>query len=188
LHNGTGFKNTISRENSAGKLFVAESENLQEIWSQIFIQQSAMSVKKLTLNMSGMEEAFFSDTVLIGLVSRLPAHRICWMLNRRFGLCFRRQADLDICVPDQEGAECYFPMYEYTVPLSDERHLLYRLKTRGEFLVPELKQLDFLWMIQSSDAADAAEELTPFLREQEDIQLAQILSADRLKHLNYLLV
>jgi len=147
-----------------------------------------MSGKKLTLDMAAMEDAFFADTALIGLASRLSAPRLCWLLNRRFDLQLGRRADLDICVTKAPSQQYYFPIYEYTVPLSDMRYLLYRLKCREECLLPELKQLDFLWMIQGGEAAVAADRLTIHLRRQQEIQLAQVLSADRLKNPGYLLV
>ncbi|XZF15111.1 IPExxxVDY family protein [Chitinophagaceae bacterium MMS25-I14] len=143
---------------------------------------------KWTLSMEDMLEAFFEDSCLIGLVSALPAYRLCWLLNQRFGLSFVREGDLDICLQKSAGQQHHFSIYQYCIPLSGTRYLLYKLKDKKEVLLPEVKQLDYLWMIQSNDAEDEAATITQYLRNIPDIQMAQIITLDRLKNLNHLLV
>jgi hypothetical protein len=101
---------------------------------------------------------------------------------------FVRQPDLDKSITKADAGTYYFPGYEYCVPLSDERYILYRLKSRDESLLPELKQLDFIWMVQGSNAALTAQELIQHLRGIADIQLAQILDISKLKNRNFLIV
>ncbi len=148
-----------------------------------------MSTKKLTLNMADMESDFFSDTSLIGLACSQPAHKICWTLNRHFDMRFCRKPDLDVRVKkSKDEEEQYFSIYEYLQPLNGTRHLLYKLKNSEDVLLPEVKQLDYLWMIQSEDAEQEAMILSHQLRDLPGIQLAQIIDPDRLKRLNYLLI
>lgn len=66
--------------------------------------------------------------------------------------------------------------------------LLYKLKSDKQSLLPEAKNLDYLWMIQSSAPGSQAVQITEFLRTMPDIQLAQIISPDKLKNLSNLLV
>jgi hypothetical protein len=143
---------------------------------------------KLVLDMAAMQEDFFSDSALIGIVSALPVYRFSWLLNRKFGLRFEREADLDVIVQTGKGKQYYFPVYQYCLPLNGYKHLLYKLKSDKETLLPEVKQLDYMWMIQSSTADNEAYEIIQHLRNINDIQLAQILSHDRLKNLSSLLV
>jgi hypothetical protein len=147
-----------------------------------------MSGKKLMLDMAAMEDAFFADSALIGLSSQLPAPALCWMLNRRFDLSFERKPELDICVSRGSGQQYFFPIYEHIVPLSDARYLLYRMRTREEYLMQELRQLDFLWMFQGGDADGVATMFAGHLRNMPEIQLAQVLDMARLKQPRYLLV
>ncbi len=138
--------------------------------------------------MAPVQEAFFSDTVLVGLASRLSATSLCSLLNLSFGIRFVRQPDLDKSIVKADSGTYYFPGYEYCLPLSDERYILYRLKSREEYLLPELKQLDFIWMVQGGNAARTAQELVQHLRGMPDIQLAQILDTGKLKNRNFLIV
>lgn len=143
---------------------------------------------KWTLNIAAMQEEFFTDTTLIGIASPLPGYRFCWMLNEYFDMNFVRDADLDICIQDNGKEAHYFPLYRYDMPLNGNRYLLYKLKSDKENLLPEIRQLDYLWMIQSNTSETDAQLITQQLRELPDIQLAQMILPERLKNLNYLLV
>ena len=143
---------------------------------------------KFVLDMAAMQEDFFADSALIGIASTLPSYRFCWLLNERFALNLAREAELDIVLQTGKGNQHFFPVYQYCLPLNGYRHLLYRLRSDKETLLPEIKQLDYLWMIQSNDAEEDASNVTQHLRNIPDVQLAQVLSHDRLKNLNSLLV
>lgn len=143
---------------------------------------------KLTLDMAAMQEEFFADAALIGLVCTLPVSRLCWLLNKRFDISFTRQPDMDICLQKSPAKQHYFSIYAYNIPLSETRYLLYKLKSSTEALLPELKQLDYLWMIQSSCAETEAAAFTTLLRDMPEIQLAQTITPDRLKNISHLLL
>ncbi|MBS1587641.1 MAG: IPExxxVDY family protein [Bacteroidetes bacterium] len=143
--------------------------------------------KKVLLDMGAIHEDFFADTALIGIVSSLPAYRFCWLLNRHFGLDLVRQPDLDICMSGEEGPQ-YFPIYQYAEPGSSFVYTIYKLKSNKEALLPEVRQLDYAWMIQSSDPEVDANNIVKQLRDIPDIQLAQVLQADKLKSINNLIV
>jgi hypothetical protein len=142
----------------------------------------------MTLNVAAMQEEFFSDTALIGIVSALPAYRFCWMVNEKFDMNFVRDAESDICIQDSQKQEHYFSIYKYCAPLNGNKYLIYKLKHDKESLLPEVKQLDYLWMIQSNDPEHDAGAITNYLRDIPDVQLAQVIMPDRLKNLNHLIV
>ena len=143
---------------------------------------------KMTLNVAAMQEEFFADTALIGIVSALPAYRFCWMLNERFDMNFVRDAESDICIQDAQKQEHYFSIYKYCTPLNGNKYLIYKLKHDKESLLPEVRQLDYLWMIQSNAPETDASVITGYLRDIPDVQLAQVITPDKLKHLNHLIV
>lgn len=143
---------------------------------------------KWTLDTEAMEEDFFSDSALIGIVSALPAYKLCWKLNTGLDLNFVREPELDIFLQKTKTTRHYFPIYQYAIPLSGCRHLMYKLKSDKEALLPEVKQLDYLWLIQSHEAAHEAHIAAQQLRNIADIQLAQILDLEKLKNLSNLLV
>lgn len=145
-------------------------------------------INKKVLDVSAMQEDFFADTALVGIVSSLPAYRFCWLLNYHFAMDLMREPDMDICIPGGEHGKLYFPIYQYSEPSSSCINTIYKLKSDKEVLLPEVKQLDYLWMIQSNDPEGDAEDITQSLRGIPDIQLAQVLQADKLKNLNNLIV
>ena len=162
--------------------------------SRFLIPQNNKSLKnkgmssKLTLNIAAMQEDFFSDAALIGIVSGLPAYYFCWMLNQHFDMSFTREPELDIRVLSKTNHENFFPIYQYCVPLNGARYLLYKLKSNKQSLLPEAKNLDYLWMIQSSTPAVHAKQITDYLRDMPEVQLAQIIEPEKLKNLGNLLV
>jgi len=142
---------------------------------------------KWTLDTLAMQEDFFADTALIGIASALPAYRFCWLLNKHFDMQFRREPELDVCL-QSTGRQIYFPIFQYIPHLSGTKHLIYKLKNDKETLLPEAKQLDYLWMIQSNAPDSDAQTITQSLRDIPDIQLAQILATDKLKSLDHLII
>lgn len=147
-----------------------------------------MSVKKFRLDMSYEQEAFFAETALVGLSCRMSATSLCRLLNLSFGLSFTRNPEIDKAIERPNAETYYFPGYDYRLPLCGDRYLLYRLRSRGECMFPELRQLDFIWLLQSSNASAIAQGMVKHLRELREIQLAQIIDANMLKDRNTLLL
>lgn len=137
--------------------------------------------------MSAMQDDFFSEAAMIGIVTALPGYHLCWLLNNHFDIEFVREPSQNI--PLQKKENTYnFPIYQYTFPNSAHKYLLYKLKDGKEPLLPETKQLDYLWLIQTATPEYDAMNITTELKNIPDIQLAQILAPEQLKSLNNLLV
>jgi hypothetical protein len=144
---------------------------------------------KWVLDTVAMQEDFFENTALIGIASTLPVYRLCWLLNKHFGTAFLREPDLDISIPSPSPEVIhYFPIYQYTLPLCCHRHLLYQLKSMHKFLLPEVKQLDYLWLVQDNDPEKEAHEISSTLKTLPEVQLSTILQFDKLKNLANLLI
>jgi hypothetical protein len=144
--------------------------------------------KQWTLNTEAMQEEFFADTALIGIVSTLPGYQFCWMLNKQLETNFIREPEMDVCVQNGKKDQNYFPIYQCNIPMNGSRYILYKLKSNKENLLPEVKQLDYLWMIQSNSPDSDAQNITGHLRDMPEVQLAQVIAADRLKNLDNLIV
>lgn len=144
-------------------------------------------MSKLVLDMAAMQEDFFAETAMIGIASSVPAYRLCWLLNERFGINFVRDPEQNISLRKKDN-QYYFAVYQYELPNSCHKYLLYQLKNGKETLLPETKQLDFIWLLQTASPDEDAAEIAAILRSIPDIQLAQILSAEQLKSINNLLV
>lgn len=166
------------------------------MWIYLEIYEDARTLKlklnhmtaKLILDTAAMQDEFFADTALIGIVSALPPYRFCWTLNNKLDIDFIRVPELDIVLQTNPESQLYFPIYQYNMPVNGTNYLLYKLKNGNETLLPEVRQLDYLWMIQSKSAVEDADTIIRYLRDIPDIQLAQILSAENLKNRMYLVV
>lgn len=145
---------------------------------------------KNVLNTLAMEESFFSGTALIGISSPLPVYRLCWLFNEHMGTNFTRRSpaeDIELQRPKSEIKE-YFPLYNYEIDNQGGQHFLYKLKSGNETLLPEIKQVDYVWLIESADAEAEADIVVQHIKTLPDILLAWVLEPDKLKHLNHLLV
>jgi len=142
---------------------------------------------KLVLDMDAMQEDFFSESALIGIGTALQAYNLCWHLNSRFDIAFERDPDQNISVKKKDKQfEC--PVYVYYLPNSNYKYLLYKLKNGADSLIPEARQLDYIWLVQTANPETDAQEILSELRQWGEIQLAQILSPIQLKSLSNLLV
>jgi hypothetical protein len=137
--------------------------------------------------MAAMQDEFFSDSAFVGIGTAMQGYRLCWMLNNHFGIGFYRDPELNIAVQKKE-ARHHFPIYQYELPNSYHKYLLYKLKSGSESLLPETRQLDYLWLVQTANYMEDAAYIASELKSIADIQLARVLETDQLKNLNNLLV
>lgn len=138
--------------------------------------------------MSGAAEDFFQDTAMVGIGSAMPGYRFCWSVNKDFDFGFVREPEFDLEYKPAKDQIHFFSLYQYEVPHSSCKHLLYKLRSEKKALLPEIKQLDYLWLICSPTAEDEARLITDELRNMPEIQLAQIIPPERLKNLNHLIL
>ena len=137
--------------------------------------------------MAAMQEDFFQETAMIGIVAALPAYHFCWLLNDHFDINFTREPDQNLYLM-KKGVRYSFPTYQYDLPNSYHKYLLYKLKHGAESLLPETKQMDYLWLIQTANFDEDGQAIARELRNIASIQMAQLLGSEQLKSLNNLLV
>lgn len=143
---------------------------------------------KLVLDMSAVQEEFFSDTAMIGIGCPLQGHEFCWTINRRLDFNFVREPENDVEYKPAKDHAHFFSLYKYEEPLSTCMHLLYKLRSDKKSLLPEIKQLDYLWLIKDRMADALCGEITAELRDIPQIQLAQSIDPERLRNINHLLL
>jgi hypothetical protein len=147
---------------------------------------------KLLLSNTAMVEDFLEDTSLIGIVSAQPGYRMCWMINNHFEIDFTCDPDQSITLRKKDRkkteSEYVFPVYQFDLPNSYYKYLLYKLKNGSESLLPESRQIDYLWLVQTGNSEDDANHIINELRSIPDIQLVLLLDKNELKNLDNLLV
>lgn len=158
------------------------------------------------LDMTQMQERFFTDTAMVGIASSLPGYRMCWAINNFFGTEFinvpentikmkevkenksaaqslvkQMQPDMFGNIEEVKGAYFYFPTYSHYFANSSYYYILYQLKSENRVLLPEIKHLDYLWLIQTAQSGHDMHIILDQLRKMKDVQLAQELTAHQLK-------
>ena len=104
-------------------------------------------MKRFQLDMEEMTGEFFDNARLLGIVAPVHDYRLCWSVNRLFRFRFRMNNDIEIQLTKRQR-KYYFPIYEYCEPHSSLTHYIYNNQHDGEFLLPEFRHLDFLWLLK----------------------------------------
>jgi hypothetical protein len=107
---------------------------------------------KLKLNQDELTEDFFHDTRLLGIVVSAKSYRFCWQLNNSLGYDFRLNPDLEIHL-QKKGRQYFFSVYQHAVN-NFLSHFIYHNQYDGEYLLPEFKHMDFLWLIKGETVPD----------------------------------
>ncbi|HVF97114.1 MAG TPA: IPExxxVDY family protein, partial [Flavisolibacter sp.] len=101
---------------------------------------------KLTLDNKDLTDGFFEETRLIGIMAPVKDYLFCWQVNSLLGVDFRINNELEIQLR-RKDRNYFFAVYEYSQPATCLMHYLYNNQNDGEYLLPELKHLDFLWLL-----------------------------------------
>ncbi len=142
---------------------------------------------KLTLNNDDLTEEFFENTRLLGIMAPVKDYQFCWHLNSTIGLDFRVNHDLEIKVI-KKRRNYFFSVYEYTEPTRFLSHYVYNNQFEGEYLLPEFRHLDFLWLMKGDEVCDdALQETILTIRSIASVQLVAELTMDKINNKENLL-
>ena len=134
-----------------------------------------------------MEEEFFEDTALVGIATALPAYKLCWMLNEFFEIDFMCEPEMT-CPFVKNNLVYHLPVFQYLLPNCSHRFILYKLKYFQVSMLPEIAQIDYLWLIQTATHKRDAQDIKDGLRKIPEITLSQVLELEDIKNIKNLLV
>ena len=143
--------------------------------------------QKLKIDNEALAEEFFEDSLLLGIVAPFKDYQFSWLLNRSLGFNFRINNDIEIQLTKKQR-KYFFSIYEYAIPNINLAHYLYNNQHDGEYLLPEFKHLDFLWLIKGDPVA--AEDLNVLLlsiRALPGVQLVTEMTSEKIKHKQHLI-
>lgn len=142
---------------------------------------------KLKLNIEELTGEFFEDTRMLGLVAPVRAYQFCWQLNNRLRMDFRINNDIEIQLTKHQR-NYFFGVYEYRERGNALRHFLYNNQHDGEYLLPEFKHLDFLWLLKGDVVPDEKLALlTGSIRTVPGVQLVTELVQEKIKNKGHLI-
>lgn len=137
---------------------------------------------KLILDNEELTHGFFENTRLLGVMAPMRDYQFCWNLNNSFGMNFRVNNDIEIKLIKKKRTY-YFSVYEYNEPSRFLSHYLYDNQFDGEYLLPEFKHLDFLWLMKGDEVSDEAmQETIRIIRNMAGVQLVAELSVEQIKN------
>ena len=143
---------------------------------------------KLKLDNNAAEISFFEDARIIGMVAPLKDYSFIWNLNNQLGFNFRINNFLEIQLK-RKGRDYYFDVFEYKSQTSEILHYIYNNQHDGEFLLPELKHLDFLWLLKFEIITnDEVKNLMEAIRKIPGVQLVTEVTKDKIKNKQHLIL
>ena len=141
---------------------------------------------KLTLDTRGMMDDFFEETKLLGIMAPMKDYQFCWHLNQLLGIDFRINNELEIQLQKKQRSY-FFAIYEYNEPSTCLKHYLYNNHHDGEYLLPEFKHLDFLWLLKDDFVSDESlNNLVQSIRTVNGVQLVVVLTNQKIRNKEHL--
>ena len=143
---------------------------------------------KLKIDNEALAEEFFEDAALLGIVAPIKDYQFSWQLNQLLGLNFRVNNDIEIQLTKKQR-KYFFSIYEYAVPAISLTHYLYNNQHDGEYLLPEFKHLDFLWLAKGEEMEkEEASVLIQSLRLLPAVQLVTEMTNEKIKNKQFLIL
>ncbi|MBL7767144.1 MAG: IPExxxVDY family protein [Chitinophagaceae bacterium] len=143
-----------------------------------------IKTKKLVLDNAALEEEFFEDVMLIGIVSPLEPHQLIWRIQKATGFLFNRNPEHDI-----EINGLFFPIYQFNEKGKFIEHIIYTNRKKTDFLLPEARNTDFIWMLKGSLQHAGYESMIPSIIQQINrVDHSFIINPAHLKNRQYLIL
>lgn len=141
---------------------------------------------KLSLNNHELAEEFFEDTRLLGIMAPVRDYQFCWHLNNILGMDFRINHDIEIQLK-RKNRDYFFTVFEYCEPTGSLAYFVYNNQFEGEYLLPEFKHFDFLWLMKGDIVADELLQQTiNSIKNINTVQLVAELTNEKIKNKEHL--
>jgi hypothetical protein len=124
----------------------------------------------------------------MGIVAPLKDYQFSWLINQHMGFNFRINNSLEIQLKKKDR-NYFFSIYQYEVPNTSVIHYLYNNQFDGEYLLPEFKHLDFLWLMKGDEVSD--EELAymmQIIKKLPGVQLVTEMTNEKIRNKQHLIL
>lgn len=141
---------------------------------------------KLLLNNKELTEDFFADTRLLGIMAPIKDYQFCWQLNHSMALDFRLNNDIEIKLI-RKKRDYFFSVFEYGEPTGSLSHYIYNNQFDGEYLLPEFKHLDFLWLMKGDEVSDhTLKQTIDLIKTIDKVQVVLELAGEKIRNKEHL--
>jgi len=142
---------------------------------------------KLKLDLDDLANDFFDNTRLAGIVAPLKSYQFCWHLNHLLHFDFRINNDIEIQL-QKKKRDYFFSVFEYREPVSSLVHYLYNNQFDGEYLLPEFRHLDFLWLMKGDTVSEVFfQQIISSVKTISGVQLVMELTNEKIKNKGHLI-
>jgi hypothetical protein len=142
---------------------------------------------KLKLDLDELAEDFFSDTRLIGIVSPIKDYQLCWQLNQLLTIDFRNNNDIEIQLKRRKR-DYYFAVFQYCEMNNALVHYLYNNQFDGEYLLPEFRHLDFLYLLKGDVVSEGyMQQLMETIKTINGVQLVMELVHEKIRNKGHMI-
>ena len=142
---------------------------------------------KLKISNDDLADSFFEDSHVLGVVSSLKNYQFIWHINQQLGFTFRLNSELEIELR-KKTRNYFFSIYEYQIPQTSLVYYIYHNQNNGEYLLPEFKHLDFIWMIKGEDfSLKELEALQKTIKMMPSVQFVIEMDQEKIKNKQHLI-
>lgn len=143
---------------------------------------------KLKIDNETLVEEFFYCAKLLGIMTPLKDYRFIWHINQHLGYNFRAIPGLEIQLR-KKNRNYFFSIYEFKSPSCNTTHYLYNNQFDGEYLLPEFKHLDFLWLVKDDeDMVNDISNIFHPVRSLPGVQLVVEMTNEKIKNKQHLIL
>lgn len=147
---------------------------------------------KLVLDDTHFSEDFYSESKLIGIVTSYKSYKFCWQLNKHLGLHFKLNNLLEIQLTKTKkgvARNYFFQVYQFKNILTNLDHLIYHNQFNGEYLLPEYKHIDFIWMMKGDVLNNPlVDTILQRVKQLDGLQLLLEINSSKLIHKEHLFI
>lgn len=142
---------------------------------------------KLKIDNELLAEEFFDQTLLLGIMAPMESHQFVWQVNQAMRFDFRINNEIEIQLT-KKNRNYFFSVFEYHEPNQTLFYYLYKNQYDGEYLLPEFKHLDYLWL-SKGDLPDSEGEkaLISDVRSIPGVQLVIELNNEKIRNKQHLI-
>jgi hypothetical protein len=141
---------------------------------------------KLVLDNKNLADDFFEDTRLLGIMAPIKDYQLCWHLNHLMRMDFRINNDIEIQLSKRDR-NYFFAVYEFCEPTGSLSHYLYNNRFDGEYLLPEFKHVDFLWLMKGDIVnEESLQQTINDIKEISGVQLVIELTNEKIRNKEHL--
>jgi hypothetical protein len=142
---------------------------------------------KLKIDTETLIEEFFDSACLFGIVAPVKDYLFSWNIKQTIGYNFKLNHQIEIQLKKKDR-NYFFSIYEYMIPGCQLVHYLYNNQDDGEYLLPEFKHLDFLWLAKGEEMnREEIKSLQQSIKLLPGVQLVTEMTNEKIKNKQFLI-